>query len=69
MHTLSACAHSFNTLLAFAASLSFLACSLKMLINWLMELVVMLGGGMIPVMALVKLSAARMRALDGVSVG
>ena len=47
----------------------FLACSLKMLINWLMELVVMLGGGMIPAMASVKLSAARMRASDGVSVG
>ncbi len=34
-----------------------------------MASVVMLGGGMIPAMALVKLSAAHMRALDGVSVG
>jgi hypothetical protein len=29
----------------------------------------MLGGGMIPAMALVTLMAARMRASDGVSVG
>ncbi len=34
-----------------------------------MASVVMLGGGMIPAMALVKLSVARMRASDGVSVG
>ncbi len=34
-----------------------------------MASVVMLGGGMIPAMASVKLSAARMRALDVVIVG